>query len=141
MGHVVRREDWLSRLSALLIAMKGRAFAWGENDCCTFAADAIEAVTGLNPVPDLRGSYSTRVGAMRWLADRGYAGLAPALDALCGGVKLSTPLMARRGDIVLVQEFGLGVVDGTGATVACLAADHDGLVPLPLRSARVGWAI
>lgn len=139
MGRVVvRREDWLPRLELLIEQAQDKPFTWGQHDCCTFAADAVEAVTGENPLPDLRGSYDTRFGALRWLADRGFASLEDALDVFAGQ-RLQSPGLAGRGDLVLVRDMTVGVVDGTACRVACLNADGVGLVFLPTRYATAAW--
>jgi len=115
---VVRREDWLPRLERLIADAESKPFAWGQHDCCTF---------------------DTRFGALRWLADRGFASLEDALNVFAGQ-RLAAPLLAGRGDLVLVNETTVGVVDGTACRVACLNADGAGLVFLPPRLATAAWS-
>ncbi|WP_293862505.1 hypothetical protein [uncultured Alsobacter sp.] len=134
----MRREDWLARLEALVRDRQHREFAWGTFDCCTFAAEAVEAVTGTYPVPGLPGAYDTRMGALRWLAERGFANLEAALDAFAGE-RLAWPLMARRGDIVLVNDMTVGVVHPAGGVIACLSADAPGLALVSPRLATAAW--
>lgn len=133
----MRRDDWLLRLDALLGRLAGHPFVWGYNDCCTLAADAVEAVTGRNPLPYLRGSYETRQGALRWLAREGFTSLPDALDRFAGE-RRPYPQMAQRGDVVLLGELAVGVVDGAGC-IAHFSPDHVGLMRAPLSEARAAW--
>lgn len=78
-------------------------FAWGRNDCCTFAAGAVEAMTGEDPAAAF--SYHTLAGAVTTLREitgrDDYAeGLACLPDAL--GFARVAVLCAQRGDLVLV---------------------------------------
>ena len=50
MSHLTRLRDWPERLDALLRSRASVPFEWGRNDCCTFVADAIEAMTGRGDV-------------------------------------------------------------------------------------------
>lgn len=133
----MRRDDWLLRLDALLGRLDSRPFVWGYNDCCTLAADAVEAVTGHNPLPHLRGSYETRHGALRWLAREGFTGLPDALERFAGRPR-EHALMAQRGDVVLLGEFAVGVVDGAGR-IAHFSPDHAGLMRAQIGEAKRAW--
>ena len=103
-----RFPDWPVRLEAFLLANQMRGFEWGQWDCCLFVADAINAMTGLDPALRLRGSYTT------------YRGALTACLSICGkrsvedcAVRLLIdaegrpipPLQARRGDAVLADRF------------------------------------
>ena len=138
MGHRrMRREDWLARLEALIADAERKLFEWGQHDCCTFAMDAVEAVTGRHPLPELRGAYASRLGAARWLAERGFEDLPSALDVYAGA-RRPGPRLAQRGDVVLVKDFAAGVMDGAGL-VACISADHHGLVRLAPTDVIAAW--
>lgn len=60
----------------------GLTFAWGVRDCATLAADHVLALTGRDPMADLRGLYASPRAAARVL-DR-FGGLVEAVDALIG---------------------------------------------------------
>lgn len=99
-GRVVsgRMSDWPMILAALIEAER-RPFAWGRHDCCTFAADCVLAITGRDPLADLRGQWRTRTQALALLKRLG--GLQQAVtDRL--GPPLPNALLAQRGDIVLI---------------------------------------
>jgi hypothetical protein len=52
-------------LTGFLQESAGRAFQWGECDCCLWGADWIKRVRGIDPAADLRGTYSTKGEALR----------------------------------------------------------------------------
>ncbi len=43
---LIRFPDWPSRLEAYLLAARASTFRYSVNDCCTFALDAVQAITG-----------------------------------------------------------------------------------------------
>lgn len=113
----MRLADWEERFAQLVHESQLRAFKWGAFDCCTFAADAVEALTGDDPMRHLRGQYRTWRGAA--VLVRRLGGLRQAVvDVL--GAPMPHPAMAQRGDVVLVrgeQAPALGVVVGSAALV------------------------
>lgn len=131
----MRRRDWQERLQALVLARLHEPFAWGEHDCCLFAADAVQAVTGFDPAAPWRGTYVDERGAMRLVRELG--GLA-AIAVLGGGEEVH-PLRARAGDIVLghVDRDCLGVC--LGATWHAPSAA--GLVARPMAEAQRAWRV
>lgn len=95
---MTRLRDWQSRFAALVAEARARPFAWGSHDCCLWAADAVQAVTGRDPAARWRGTYSSEVGAFRIVLALG--GL-PMIGALCGSEIL--PGLAITGDIGTVK--------------------------------------
>lgn len=84
---------------ARLLAERERApFAWGAQDCCLWAADAVHAQLGVDPAEQLRGRYATALQAQR-------------LVHLCGGLEgiaraaLGEPL--RHASHACVGDVGL----------------------------------
>jgi len=105
-----RRPDWMVRLDALVCAFRERPFAWGDHDCCTVAAAVVEACTGADVMGDLRGRYSTALGAARLIEAEG--GMAAMLAARLGTeVAVS---MAQAGDIGLGADGRLVWFGGAG---------------------------
>jgi hypothetical protein len=141
----MRLRDWPEQLADLLAARLNAPFGWGVNDCCLFACDAVQALTGWDPAgPEdagglgLRGTYADMPGAARILADRGGV---KALAVAAFGEPRELPLMAQRGDVVCVQLDGrdtLGIVAGTGHWCA---PGSDGLVFRPMSEVVAVWAI
>jgi hypothetical protein len=76
-------------------------FAWGVNDCCLFAADAVREQLGVDPAGPLRGRYATALQAERVLH------LVGGLEGICRatlGEPLRYPLLACVGDVGIVDE-------------------------------------
>ena len=138
-----RVPDWPERLYAQIEAAKTRPYSWGRHDCALFAADSVLALTGIDPVPDLRGRYDCAFGAARALKRFCGGGREDAVAIIAGRVDARevVPALARRGDVALVDNGGraaLAVFLG-----ARLAAPHfqKGLAMLPRACARRAWAI
>ncbi len=129
-----RLIDWPERLAAFVESRRDAPFSWGGNDCCLFAADAVQAMTGTDPAADVRGSYDTTLAAAHLLGELGGV---EAIAAARFGSEVPVAL-AGRGDIVAIdagQGISLGVC--LGAQVAVPAAD--GLAFLPLAQASRAW--
>lgn len=107
-------------LVAFLIDRQDWRFGYGRgeqtHDCARFAADAVRAQTGKDPLRGLRGAWRSERGASRTLAREG--GLEAAVDVRLDRI---APAMAGRGDIALTSDgldgVQLGVIEGD--TVAC----------------------
>ncbi len=110
-----RTESWPEALHTLVDARAAWPFAWGAHDCCAFAAAAVEAMTGTDPIADLRG-YHDAASAQTLLDSLG--GLEAAVTARLGE-PIATP-QARRGDVVMLDVSGisaLGICLGDFAAV------------------------
>lgn len=130
-----RLHDWQLRLEAFVRDRSAVPFAWGSNDCALFAADAVQALTGVRHLPELRGHASARE-ALR--AVRQAGGLhAIATRALGPAV---TPAFAAVGDVVLVRmgrREALGLCNG--GTV--LGPGPDGLAVASMDGALAAWRV
>lgn len=93
----MRPDDWPEKLEAYLRARSDQAFAWGANDCVTFAMDWVASVTGRDPIFDLRGWTDARA-ALRAIDAAG--GIAVGMARRFRAVPIGE---ARRGDIGIVQ--------------------------------------
>lgn len=133
----VRRPGWDVRLYELVRLRQHTQFTWGVQDCASFAAEAVLALTGTRP--PLPGPWSTAREAYRAIEAEG--GLQAAVTRLLGEPGPLT--LAQRGDVVLINEpdsFGgeaLGVHMGSYA----LATGEQGLVRVPLEAVRCVWRI
>lgn len=141
---VIRYEDWHALLGAHIKAAFQRPFSWGEFDCCTFACDGILAMTGRDPMADLRGRYGTTLGAARALKAFAGGGLDEAAEHIAGLLHAPEimPLQAGRGDCVLADtENGpaLGLVAMNGRIG--LFAGPVGLTQIPLRNCRRAFRV
>ena len=130
-----RLHDWQLRLAEFAAARRALPFAWGANDCCLFAADAALSMTGHDPAAGLRG-YATALQAARVL--RAHGGVQGLADARLG--ERVGPLMARVGDVVLVQmgnHDALGVCNGT----SLIGPGPAGIVAIGMGHAKAAWRI
>jgi len=119
-----RLPDWEARLAAYLEPLRARQFAWGRHDCCTFAAGAVKAMTGVDPMPEFRGRYRTALGSERALRRYGAGTLATTLD------RKFTPIgaaLAQRGDIVMSGGL-LGICTAGGLIAVGAEGEREGLV-------------
>lgn len=105
---------------------------WGQSDCCQFAGECIEAVTGYNPARFVR--YDSEAAAMRLFEVHG--GLEGVLDMILG------PSFPKAywydGDVGLVDNGAsksVGVYYGD--RIICRTAT--GLVDLPAERSRRIW--
>jgi hypothetical protein len=126
-----RLPDWEVRLAAYLQPLRLRAFAWGSHDCCTFAAGAVEAMTGVDPMPEFRGHYSTAIGSARALKRFGAGTLAATMDGKFEGASAS---LAQRGDVVMTSGL-LGICMGSFLIAVGREGDREGLI----RIERARW--
>lgn len=111
-----RLRDWQSRLAALLAEREARPFVWGEHDCGLFVADACVALTGHDPVADLRGRYRSAAGAARLLKPLGGV---PGLARQRFGAEI-LPSLAQPGDV------GLMLAEERPTLMLCLGAQWAG---------------
>lgn len=128
-----RLRDWQERLSALISARRDWPFAWGENDCCTFAASAVECVTGHDLADGLRGHRSAQEAAEVLREHGGVVGL--ATDRLGPAI---APALAQVGDV------GMVTLDGRDTLVICAGSDwigpgSSGLVRVEHGAASHAW--
>lgn len=119
-----RKPDWEARLAAYLEPLRARPFAWGLHDCCTFTAGAVEAMTGVDPMPEFRGRYRTAIGSARALRKFGAGTLEATLDTKFERVAAT---LCHRGDIVMVGGL-LGVGWGGFMFAVGQEGEREGIV-------------
>lgn len=140
MTTLARYPDWPARLAAHLAQVKALPFAWVGNDCCTFAAGAVLAITGVDAMAPLRGRYATQAGAARLIKRAG--GLQPLVCRYLGQ-PLAAPSLAGRGDVVL---FNMAAPYGPHALGICVgshiaAPGPAAMVLLPVTAAAAAWRV
>lgn len=126
-----RKPDWEARLTAYLEPLRALPFAWGQHDCCTFASGAVEAMTGVDPMPEFRGKYRSATTSLRALRRIGAGDLPRTLDAKFRTV---APSLAQRGDIVMHDGL-LGICLGPVIVAVGRENEREGLVLF----ARADW--
>ena len=132
----MRRDDWVERLHAVIEARQAVPFAYGVQDCGRFAAACADAITGSAWSQDLAREYVDERSALRFIGREG--GLEAAVTRRLGPPV--PPLMARRGDVCLVNgepAIGLGVC--LGERVVCV--NDGGLVTYPLECVLMAWRV
>ena len=127
-----RLERWPTLLADYVEGALGRPFCFGKHDCCSFAAGAIEAITGETvPLP----AY----------ADAREAAEALAAESLSSRVRSIlgppiAPASAQRGDLAMV------LVDGRETLAVCVggmmvAPGAGGLVFVETSAAVAAWRV
>lgn len=142
-----RAEHWATRsFHEFLLSRAKLAFKWGENDCALFAADGIEAMTGVDIAADFRGKYIDEPGALA--AIKSVAGGTTIADAAAwcaakhGLTELKFPLMAQRGDLVVFQNgpnLIAGLVHLSGRHI--VAVGENGLYRFSISSTKRAWHV
>lgn len=120
-------------------------FEWGENDCCSFVANAVDAMTGQNPMQSL-APYRSAIGALK--LSRTEFGRAERKDPYqvmkwptrLGFTEIVSVSLAQRGDIVAIEDHGrflLGIVGGVTAAFP----GNDGIVWKPANACLKAWKV
>jgi len=131
----MRLRDWQLRLAEFSQARASMPFDWGSNDCCTFTADAVHAMTGRS-VREEFPSYDGETGALRAIAAGG--GLQQLASNILGDPV--SPRMAAVGDVVLVLNAGremMGICNGTSV----LAPGKCGIELVGMETALAAWRV
>ena len=138
MGILSRLDTWPEALAGVVEATRRAPFAWGEHDCCLWAADCVAAMTGRDFAAGFRGAYSDAAGAVEILANWGSL---RALAAHCLGEEIA-PRLAMRGDVVLAETAGrpsLGICLGESA--AFTGADGLEFIDLGDPACLAAWRV
>lgn len=138
----MRRSDWERALAAYIAECETRPYAWGEHDCALFAAGAVLAMTGDDPVPEFRGRYTTAAGSARALKRFGAGTLEATLDAKFEQRPIA---FARRGDLAF-HDGSVGVVMGpfalfVGGIVDEAEHEQAGLIRVPRADWQKAWSV
>jgi hypothetical protein len=148
---LVRKFNWATLLAKIVEARRETAFRWGKQDCCLFAADVVQELTGEDLAAEWRGKYRTATGAERVLRPLGgINGLMDQLAARHGLARLESAFLAQRGDVVVLDVPpadkradkrvcgpALGICIGQKAA----GAGPNGLVFVPIAQCRRAWRV
>lgn len=132
-----RLRDWPERLDDVMRRSAGSPFAWGVQDCCTFASDCVRALTGVDVMDTLAKTYDSALQAAHVIEAHG--GLRAAVTALLGPE--CDPATVTVGDVLLVQNEGrelVAVCNGTNAVAPGPAGLGMLADPVVLAAWRVG---
>jgi hypothetical protein len=147
-----RTQHWATReYNAHLLQHANAPFEWGVNDCCTFAANAIQAFTAVDIADQFRGRYHDEASAFALIktvtgkGDDPKTAVADAVEYCAnrhGLTEHTHPLLAKRGDLVVVRNgtnLLAGVVHLNGKHV--VSTSPSGLVRLPITAVVRAWAV
>jgi hypothetical protein len=123
----MRLSDWEMQLSEYVLSKKNQPFEYGVNDCCLFAAGAVEAMTGENPIPEFIGAYDSLKTSIKALKTIGAGTLEKTMDAKFTEIQIG---YAQTGDLAF-HDGSIGVIIDSDA----LFVSDDGLV----RISRDKW--
>ena len=129
----MRHSDWEQRLSSYIATRRHRPFEYGVNDCAHFVADAVQAMTGEDPMPELRGQYDSEFGSLRVMTEKGQGSLEATVDAKFQEIGIGH---AQRGDIAFF-DGSIGVVMGSFAWFV----SDDGLEQVPRSMWDKAWSV
>jgi hypothetical protein len=142
-----RTQHWATReLHQFILSHKGTPFQWGSHDCSLFAANAIQAMTGVDIADDFRGKYTDQASAFAII--KSVTGGTTVADAAAhcaakhGLVEWPNPKYAQRGDLVVIQDNGqliAGIVHLNGRHA--ISVGDKGLKVLPMSQATQAWKV
>ena len=126
-----RHKDWERSLFAVVGVLSTQPFEWGKNDCVTFAADCVEAQTGVDMIADFRNKYRTERGARRAMIKAGSKDLG---DLVALYLEETHVRKLARGDIVVCEG------EGGDFCAVVMGATAVGPTPRGLRHCPIGQA-
>ena len=136
MGPRMRYQDWPERLHQIVADSHVKPFAWGQHDCCLFAANVVMELIGVDPAAELRGTYSTALEAARILKDRG--GVREIASTVLHEIP---PMTAQRGDVVMVHTDAHGDALAVCLGAHCAAPGVESLQYLPMSRSVAAWRV
>jgi len=137
----VRLPDWPERLDRVIREARTRSFAYGTFDCALFAADCVQAVTGIDYAAELRG-YESKTAAYRIVAKFG------SLEAMITSLLNKPPVHPANAGRLAVVLANIEIVDGEeGESMGFLTDAYcrfpiaKGLRKFTRSIARLAWSI
>lgn len=103
-----RHSNWDQLLNEYIALKRDEPFQYGKNDCCMFAAGAVEAITGIDPMSEFRNEYDNLKTSIIALKNIGNGDLESTLDAKFPEIPVSS---AQRGDLAFFSD-SIGVISG-----------------------------
>lgn len=134
----MRLDNWPRALADLVEARRATPFAWGSNDCATFAAEAARAITGEDYAAGQLGGYKTALGAARKLRGLGFASIE---DLAAADLPEISPAFAQRGDLAIFDSAGQGPGLAVVLGQVIAAPGPGGLDLLRLQAARRAFRV
>jgi hypothetical protein len=104
----MRISTWEQALADYIAIKRHEPFEYGVNDCCLFAAGAVEAITGEDPMSEFRGKYDSLKTSLKVIKEIGAGTLEATLDGKFSEAAIG---YAQRGDLSFFDD-SIGVVMG-----------------------------
>jgi hypothetical protein len=104
----MRIISWEEALVNYIAIKRNEPFEYGVNDCCLFAAGAVEAITGQDPMSEFRGQYDSLKTSLKVIKEIGAGTLEATMDGKFPEVEIGH---AQRGDLAFFDD-SIGVVMG-----------------------------
>ena len=131
-----RLRDWPERMDALLRARAEWPFVWGVHDCCTFCADAVQAITGVDVMGTLRQRYHSAFEALGLTQELG--GLKAAVSSVLG--EPCSPALCTVGDVLLLSNDDREVVALCNGETAIVTGPR-GLLAIASPQIMAAWRV
>lgn len=132
-----RYNDWPERLAEFTKGAERRLFRYGEWDCAMLSADCVRVLTGEDLAAEFRDQYDSAESAAYAIAKSGHGNLRDMVSAKLPEIE---PLMAQRGDVVMIEQDGTDAL-GICVGIEIIAAGPDGLTRLPITAALAAWRV
>jgi len=137
MLELTRLDDWPERLMATIERHRMAAFEWGVYDCATLFADAVEAVTGVDPLSQYRPWKSERSARMKMIRAGWKDMKAFARDHF----PEIAPSMARRGDVGFAQQANALSCPAVIVGAHAVSRDEKGWIVMPASVLTIAFRV
>jgi len=134
----MRVNRWEAALNRYIDECRPRPFKWGEHDCATFCAGAVQAITGNDYFAPFRGMYADEESAGAIVAEWAGGEYESLISSILGEPKLIG--FANRGDVVLSMRYRL-------PTIGVCLGEHSafvtkkGLTFAPTCDSEKAWSV
>lgn len=132
---LTRFPDWPKRLNAYFTTVGKNTFDWKTFHCCIFSGGAVEAMTGVDPMPEFRDVVITnQEEANKVLQQLGEGTLFKTLYKKFG--KPTTGVKGQRGDLGMF-EGACGIITGR----ACIFVSEYGYRQVPITQIKRAFKV
>jgi hypothetical protein len=132
----------MNTITDLIYKYKNIEFKWGENDCCTFAADIAWKFKGKNP-PNIKEifNYKDLRGSIKWMNKVGAGALDEVPEKYLGLQKKNISEV-KHGDIVYyMNENGQGIMGICNGCRAYFLQYGGGVTARPVEDCTYCWSV
>jgi hypothetical protein len=133
---MTRVSNWEEALFEEVQGIAKTPFKWSYHDCLLWSFKVRYALTQKKGYEEWEGCYSSQEEGRVFFHSLGFDTLADVVSSVVGPPQL--PLLAQRGDFVLISEENLGVCIGHEVLTLC---DKGGVKRTDLMDALISWRI